>query len=556
MNAMLPHHDVKIQAPYFNVGGGAQLHRYLVPEFTPQFLQQLSTRQLDNSENLEWQTTDRFSRHDDNLVLRLPIHKTFYIVSCELVCNRLGMPAVDPQRITSAGYVIRRISNGKEYSWMISNDEATGWEETSTGLRDPDEHRRICRFGVLHPREDVPTYSGEQTHPMHPQTAHDADGKRRTVLYGFVSLGGQYIPRRNKGQAPFDPQSLAEFETATKQHLPWPYGERPPLNKSWYLRYTRPVTRGIASLEFFELIRLLVNRYHLGESGIEDNKNLEELVKSIHFYNVDDTVSAQMRTQFDDDTKDVFRRYRKYSLWYWFNNNFKRDENQIIDWLTKQEQAIETAIKANKSPDQADFTHMPQGDGTGTTRYSLFITRSDAREFRSLLKQRVLDNATSLANEMPAQKFQQDKEDVYQIVPFVRVRDDYGKERIFWSDASVRSEFFRVASPFDPNASRPSVIAMPSLKDLRTGLAKGVGMITPPDTFSLLNALNLKKGASEDVLPEGETNQLGIQWICSFSLPVITLVAMILLMIMISLLNIIFFWLPWIKICLPFPKIK
>jgi hypothetical protein len=66
----------------------------------------------------------------------------------------------------------------------------------------------------------------------------------------------------------------------------------------------------------------------------------------------------------------------------------------------------------------------------------------------------------------------------------------------------------------------------------------------------------LKKGASEDVVPKGDVPQLGIQWICSFSLPVITLVAMILLMIMISLLNIIFFWLPWVRICLPFPSIK
>jgi hypothetical protein len=29
---------------------------------------------------------------------------------------------------------------------------------------------------------------------------------------------------------------------------------------------------------------------------------------------------------------------------------------------------------------------------------------------------------------------------------------------------------------------------------------------------------------------------------------------MILLMIMVSLLNIIFFWMPWVKVCLPFPK--
>ena len=75
-----------------------------------------------------------------------------------------------------------------------------------------------------------------------------------------------------------------------------------------------------------------------------------------------------------------------------------------------------------------------------------------------------------------------------------------------------------------------------------------------PQVHFSITSVNLKKGASEDVVGEGP--KLGIQWICSFSLPVITLVAMILLMIMISLLNIVFFWLPWVRICLPFPKIE
>ena len=98
---------------------------------------------------------------------------------------------------------------------------------------------------------------------------------------------------------------------------------------------------------------------------------------------------------------------------------------------------------------------------------------------------------------------------------------------------------------------------MPSLADLKRGLAKGASMITPPDTFNLMNSLKLNKGAGPDALPDSEPGPgLGIQWICSFSLPVITLVAMILLMIMISLLNIVFFWLPWVRICLPFPKLK
>ena len=82
-------------------------------------------------------------------------------------------------------------------------------------------------------------------------------------------------------------------------------------------------------------------------------------------------------------------------------------------------------------------------------------------------------------------------------------------------------------------------------------------MITPSDTFNLINSLKMNKGASADALPDDQPGPgSGIQWICSFSLPVITLVAMILLMIMISLLNIVFFWMPWVRICLPFPKMK
>ena len=195
MNTKSPYHDVKIRPPYFNQGGGAQLHRHLIPEFVPQFQQQLAANSFDNDALFAWQQTDRFSHHDKRLVLRLPTHKTFYLISCEVVCNRLGIPALYPSHISSAGFVIRRLSDGREYSWMIAADEPTGWEESATGLRDPDVHRRMCHDGVLLPREDVPTYTGEQTHPLHAQTSHDKKGKCHTVLYGYVALGGNYIPR-------------------------------------------------------------------------------------------------------------------------------------------------------------------------------------------------------------------------------------------------------------------------------------------------------------------------------------------------------------------------
>ncbi len=569
MNNMLRAHAVRLTAPFFNKGKGAQLHRYLDAEFVQRFKRELQLQQLDDDSKVEWQSSDRFSDHDNKMVLRLPMHRSFYVVSCEVVCEQLGQPALAPPKISSAGFVIRRLANGGEQSWMVEEDEELGWEDTPTGLRDPDVHRRLCRDGTLHPRENVATYTGEKTHPLHPETAYDEKGKRRTVLFGYLPLGGNYTVRRDN-KVPFDSESLAEFSAASKEHLPWPYGYRKPLNKSWRSRYARPVENGIPSDEFFELIKLLCNRYHLGDTEISENEGLQELCESIYFY--DENLSSSISPEsFNDYSKDSFSGAKKYSLWSWLQKHFSKTDNPLTNWIVEQEQEQQKSADFVKNlaklqdfgieipnPSSSDFEYqkLPNRNGTGNLRYSLYITSGDARDLRSLLEQRVLDQALSTVKEIPMPKFNQGAQDIYQIVPFIRTKDDDGKERIFWCEENVRSEIFRVAAPFDPMASRPSVIQMPSLSDLKKGMAKGVSMITPPDTFDLINSLNLKKGASEDVLPEGEGSGIGIQWICSFSLPAITLVAMIILMIMISLLNIVFSWMAWIKICLPFPKVK
>jgi hypothetical protein len=538
-------------APFFG-GEGAQLHRYLEPNFVQRFQLALQRRQLNDPEANAWKDADRFSDHDNKLVLRLPMHKTFYLVSCEVSCDRLGLPALDPGKITSAGFVIRRLADSGEQSWMLEDDEALGWEDSPTGLRDPDVHRRLCRDGTLHPRENVPTYTGEQTHPLHPVKATDENGKTRTVLYGYLPLGGTYISRQLDDQSLFDAESLKAFKTAAAAHLPWPYGVRKPLSRRWRAEYERPVDKGIPCKQFFELLRLLLNRYHLGEDDIMENSGLKALTQGIYFYNQTAAPASLAPGNFNDYTKESYKAWRKYSLWSWLQYHARSDNNRLVEWMALQEKQIDAAGGIEKP---VKFDRLPARSDTAFSSYSLYLTASDAQSFRTALDQRVLDQAIASARELPLPKFRQNAEDVYQVLPFVRVKEDNGKERIYWGE-DVRSEAFRVASPFDPHASRPSLIQMPSLRDLKKGLAKGVSMLTPPDTFNLINSLNLKKGASEDVLPQGEPSGIGIQWICSFSLPVITLVAMILLMIMISLLNIVFFWLPWIKICLPFPKIK
>lgn len=119
---------------------------------------------------------------------------------------------------------------------------------------------------------------------------------------------------------------------------------------------------------------------------------------------------------------------------------------------------------------------------------------------------------------------------------------------------SERSEPFAIAPFFDPDApARPVRITLPdtSLASLRK-FKKNVGFALGKQlrkqltqTGEMLDKKKLSPGLSFDL---GE--------LCSFSIPIITLCAFVVLMIMLSLLNIIFWWMPFLRICLPILRPK
>jgi hypothetical protein len=47
---------------------------------------------------------------------------------------------------------------------------------------------------------------------------------------------------------------------------------------------------------------------------------------------------------------------------------------------------------------------------------------------------------------------------------------------------------------------------------------------------------------------------MGLTWICGFNIPAITICAFLVLNIFLTLFNLVFGWLFFIKICVPFPK--
>jgi hypothetical protein len=134
---------------------------------------------------------------------------------------------------------------------------------------------------------------------------------------------------------------------------------------------------------------------------------------------------------------------------------------------------------------------------------------------------------------------------------------------------------FQMASFFDPDApARPIRIALPidtSPAGLRKFDKKAAFMISD----MLCGQIDRVKGLSLGDLvlsvlpwpfhkdlsvpekgPCKQSNGLEIGMICSLSIPIITICALLLLMIIVSLLDIIFRWIPFFLICFPLPGIK
>jgi len=185
---------------------------------------------------------------------------------------------------------------------------------------------------------------------------------------------------------------------------------------------------------------------------------------------------------------------------------------------------------------------------------NLLVIESVASQFRAALRLRAAQAVATSTSTVPVPKLVSGPTGRYFVVPFVRTIRPDGCEHIFWG---TPSDPFAVAAAFDPDAARPSLIEMPSLADARKGAARGATFDLPPDLADLVNGLS-NNSAAQNMLSGGggPSGGLGIRFLCSFSLPVITICAMILLSVVISLLNIFLGWMAWVKICLPLPSKK
>ncbi len=119
---------------------------------------------------------------------------------------------------------------------------------------------------------------------------------------------------------------------------------------------------------------------------------------------------------------------------------------------------------------------------------------------------------------------------------------------------SAPSQAFQLATFFDPDApARQIRIQMPvdtSIKGLRK-FPRAVSFLISDQLrrqMSRIQGIKLEDLDNGDV---GDEGGFSLGMICSLSIPIITICALILLLIIVFVLNIVFWWIPFFRICLP-----
>ncbi len=525
-------HTPLLHGPWFAGNTeGITLHRYFDDQFAQRFVQEAMGSRLGATRTQDWYNLDRFGRKDLP-TLRLPVHQTFYTVCGEVSCNAYpntaaGRPAFDPKRINSAGFVIRRrTATGEVQRWIVREGQELGWQGGLITDQEPDDYRRFINRKLVQPQYPEPAYSGEQTYPLHPLLVRSklpgGGSCSHTLLWGYLPLGGSYRVNGNRTAMP-----PVEATQALSNELRWPFGSRNA--HGWTGPDNRPVFQGYATTAFYELVELLLVRYQVFNQDGADNTNLRKLLGEICFYS---PLTPQWPNPFDpyavppDDA-------RNESLLHWIEES----RDALLEW-TSNIATGKTTVTGSPLPTVVN--------GTATSRNDdLYLPEQQAADLRDVLLLRGSRAMVTIDDGLAMPRFGQSDDDRFFIIPFIRWQDECGCEKIHWGQQG--SIDFRVVSPFDPEAQRPRAVILPGLDDIKRGAAKGVTVIAPKSVANLIRKIK----PDMDMGTGGPGNPAGLCWSFSFSLPAITICAFILVMVTMNLLNLIFWWLPWVFLALP-----
>lgn len=450
---------------------------------------------------------------DGVLGLSLPMHRRFQIALYEAWCDGPGRPRLDPARIAGSGIVVRRLRGAQREGWMKRGKSIDGWTVLAQPNLDPDpklanvpDPANAAIRAIIDARRGVSKKPASETvHALYPAPPDVCAAIGRTVLFAVIPVASSETSDLPPPTINF--QALAAKDRAEMiRHF------------SEYLK-ARPQTEMPRKDEALSAdwnildAASIVAEPRLGPVGVFLHQLMVEL----------DTLGGSQASA------DLMAALREIRL------------PTAEDSLGRPTASIEAAEFVRQAGP------ILIGRDANPTGFKMPLRWPAVTES---LGERLCNAALGCLTEQykarvgPQGKFADDNAR-YVVRGFIRVSGHEGcPDRLIWG---MESEPFRILPWWDGDGPA-TVISLPDLANLRK-MKPAVAFAMPPAIANLLNG-NLKD------LIDGKKPAPGpeIAWICSFSIPYITICAFIVLNIFFGLLDLVFRWMMYIKICIPIPK--
>ena len=438
----------------------------------------------------------------DVLKLYQPIHGFFYLIAASLVCHAPGFPdrVVIPQR-EKVSFVLRRIGpDGAEMAWVNdpSQDSTHAMTWRSLASDATNDFKSIAR--------------NEELLPLFPLNFTD-NGRKRRLLIGLIPTSSRESFQAAPDLSPFpsesDPDLLKERMTT---HPLLVDAERLVIEPLKSLQSYQPIVPDTQQVEASQFLLLdfalfLAKNLPILWLALQDpalpatTDNSSALYTLLKTATVDGSMTWQMALQQAWASRRLFADGGPPVLPY----NLRSTTIDAEALKTALQTALGPYVPLPVSVSTASVPMVPKLDPRGETRYVLRC--------------------------------------VYQRPNCVPLHPDV---------VSDVTEQFAIAPFFDFDApTRPIRISMPidtSIAGLRK-YRKNVGILISNKLREQMESVNSLKDALDGKTASGQQFDLGV--ICSFSIPIITICALVVLLIFLILLNIIFWWLPFFRICFP-----
>mgnify|MGYP000848388008 CR=1 FL=1 len=463
------------------------------------------------------------------LKLYQPAHGRHHLVVASLVCRLPGLPdrLVDRRKDEKVGFVLRRLAgDGSEMAWIPGAPGTGVWQKLSSAAAEL-------------------VADGEELNGLFPMT-FGVNGSRRRILVGNIPVASKET---------FDAAGIGALRASPADDVNADSPNTP-----------RDTRMDVADNRIIAVLDRLHAPIAGGESNDQRDARIEQEKNASRFLLLDlwDFLKTWIpsilntlgtRPQNGDRTQSLWDRLHDSNV---DNKPGAKNWLQSLALLTPAEIAILIGDKPENSQIQFNARDGSLGGivSTATLRQAIVTALDPAKipttfsfpDEGTLQVGKLAPIAAVAANATS---------------PFgagYRIRCVYQRPNcgpIHPPIVSKPSETFELAPFFDPDApARPIRITLPvdtSIAGLRK-FKKNVGFVFSNQLRNQMSKIGPLKDVMDGKLDGG--GSWGLGEICMFSIPIITICAMIVLMIFISLLNIIFWWIPLLRICIPIPVKK